>query len=267
MSTAFTRAVERGALFLALGGCGRGTTAPSPQNPSGNYAGVFDGGTVTLAIHLTANGGVLSGGGWSTILPSLMTGGTISGTYADRELHFDLRPPPPALSWHFDGVVESDTLRGDFALAPGQGFLVELPRVDTVPTGLATVTLSGGVDLSAAGAAIFAYPPPSFEAALVVDAPGAPSFQVRVVWGRSGPLAVGTYPLHSGGGATPTVAFIRSAPGSDAVTLPLTSGTLVVEASNRFAMIGRLDLVVADSQIAQPIAVHAVFSAGCTFNC
>ena len=260
----FTRAV-RPTLFLAsLWGCGDGGTAPTASSGlSGNNAGFFHSHHEILAIHLQAANGQLSGTGWSTITDTALNGGSITGTYAGQDVHFDMHPLSGTGDWHFNGVFASDTLKGDFAIVAGFGFAVELSRVDTVPTGRASTEIAGALSLTATGRALFDYEQPGFRVALVLVAAGSPTYVTRVVWERSSPPVPGSYTLSPEGGTAPTATFVRFPAGLDPRSLTFMSGTLVVDVSNRYAILGHTDLLVTDPLTGMQSTVHVSFSAGC----
>lgn len=249
-------------LLLAIACAGDGT-GPITQGLTGSYAASFNAQAEVLTVHLRADGGAISGFGWSTISEAALSGMSITGTYSGSVVQFDLLPSQGLGPWHFVGELRSDTLRGDFALVPGAGFQVALPRVDTVPTGQTSLDVSGALNLTLSGGAVFGYEGSGSQIALAIRSTGTTYYWTRIVWTRSTVPPPGTYSIGNQGGIDPTGSFVRYAPAMDPRALPITNGTIVVEASDRFALIGRLDLSILDPATSLPSIVRGSFSAGC----
>jgi len=258
-----TLAARLGGLVAAAAICGCNSTGPAVHvGLNGNFGSTTNYGWV--GVTLRESGGIVSGTGWSSLTDKLQRGATVAGTYQAPVVQFDVAARGGGETWHFSGTFERDTLRGDFGLLSTPGFPIELTRIDTVPSGEYTLHLTGAITADFVGTPGFASIPLTNTFAIVLEPPGPPLYQVNFHWnGRDRPPA-GVYPLSFGPNANPRGRVFRY-DGSDpnSIELPAQRGTLWLDVSTRWAMIGRFDFTLTDPANNGTVTARANFSAGC----
>ncbi len=144
------------AVAIVLAGCGA-ETGPAPAGLHGSFGGRMFGLPDFFGLSLLESGGVVTGSAWSGISRTLDRSARVTGSLAGKSVALRLEGPAGQPDWFFNGTWDTDSLRGEVALVVGRGFNVELGRVDTIPTGTATIAVRGAETSDVAGRALFGY--------------------------------------------------------------------------------------------------------------
>ena len=247
--------------LLLLAACGttepdaagllRGSFGTPIQNRSG-YLG--------LSLHRSGQG--LSGWAWSTFSPSLLGGATVTGSYDPPTVHHALHPRLTLTEWQFDGILVGDTLKGQFGFGGNVLESVELPRVDTIPLGEYSMSITGSVHDTAIGSAWFTYSGTTFQLTQSFQIQSVAVGIMTVAWKRRDLPGPGTYALSAEGGPGPSVIFLYGPPEDQPLRYSLQSGTITISVSSRYALAGSYTLS-ATSPAGAPITAKGKFSSGC----
>ncbi len=255
------RLLAAGALVLA--GCGA-ETGPAPAGLNGSFGGRMFGVTDFFGLSLRESGGVITGSAWSSISATLDRSARVTGSLAGKTVALRLKGPAGQPDWFFNGTWDADSLRGEVAIVVGRGFNVDLGRVDTIPSGNATIAVRGAETSDAAGRELFGYDQNDNYAPVLAIETGPPfAALVSFKWpGRVRP-GVGDVPL--GESSRPAVFFLRDQNSGNPISYTVTGGTLRIEHANRFTLAGRIELT-ARSPSGGVVTVTGTYSAGCVFG-
>lgn len=250
-------------LAAAVTACGGKSTEPQPPaGLTGNFA--ITGSTgFWLGVTLRESGGIVTGTGWSGNLNRLRQGMTITGTYQPPGVQLDLVPRKGGPTGHFNGAFDRDTLRGIYELDPFSKPYIELTRIDTVPTGEYVLHLTGALSGDFVGDPTFTTISAANAFALELESAGPPQYRVVFFWESANRPPARVYSLSFGPGAAPLAGVYRYDAPVFVQLLPL-AGTLTLEVSTRWALIGRFDLTVTDPTTGGTVTARGSFSAGCT---
>jgi hypothetical protein len=238
-----------------------GCNSTEPQKLSGlngNFGSTAGG---WLGLSLREAGGNVTGTAWSG---AFLYGATVTGTYQPPNFDFQVVPRVPGFTpaQRLMGTFEGDTLRGEYV---GNTTILELARIDTVPTGLYTLHLTGAISADLIGRPVFTYLAGGNGFAILLDSPGPPLYQVTLYWSSNERPPAGVYPLSFGVDDSPRGGVYRyDTSSSSYVELPAISATLWLDVSTRRAMIGRFEFFLTDVATGGAVTARANFSAGCT---
>jgi len=250
----------RAALVLVAGllaACGA-DTGPAPSTLDGNFGGRFVGTSTFLGLTLRQTGGTVAGVAWSPILASSDHLARVTGTIANDSVSLRMQAANQA-DWLFDGTWKAGSLAGEMGRGLGGGLRVVLGRVDTIPTNSVAVTVRGAESANATGLAYFYYNPTSGPW-LVVETTAPFPAGIYFQWSGRGRPANGAYDLAKADVVSPS--FNRDPDTPNFVVYTITGGTLHIDRSNRFTLLGRLDLT-ARAPSGAVITVTGTYSAGC----
>lgn len=256
-SAAPTLAVLLGALLGcdSTGPGAAGSLTGSFGTPIQDRAGYF-------ALNLEQHGSRVSGRAWSTFSPTLLGGATVSGSFEPPTVSLVIHPRLGLSDWTFEGTLVGDTLKGSFGLAGSFEEVVELPRVDTIPLGEYSMSVSGAVRDSAIGSAWFTYAGGSYLLQQRFDIFSLSGSAMQVFWRRRDLPPRGTYQLSSTLGPAPTAQFSFREPGGQDVPYTLQNGSITIALSTRYALAGSYSFT-ATSAAGAVVNVKGKFSSGC----
>jgi hypothetical protein len=254
------RAVVLGFLLAACG-----STEPAGVALRGSFGTPIQDRTGYLAFSIQGPGDALTGRAWSSYSSSLLGGATLTGSYDPPEVHLLIHPLLNPTTWRFDGTLEGDTLKGRFGFFGQTIEAVELPRVDTIPLGEYSMSVTGAVHDAGAGSAWFTYSVGAFQLVQSFQIDAAATVVMQVFWRQRHLPSRGTYQLSEEGGAAPTVVFLYGPPLGELERYTIQGGSLTLGLSSRYALAGSY-LLSAKSPAGAAITVTGKFSAGCIGN-
>ena len=244
-------------LALAILGCG----SSGPSTPASPLLGHFVAPDpyllpgLYLALSITSVSPTVAGTGWMAGLQTpfnpLVVTGTLTGTNVFLTLTSGGSPFGTVV-----GTVTSTSFQG--ILSRGAGITpapLTFSRVDTTATGTHSATLSGSVSEQLSSLAGFGAPPTGF--IMQLDYPGRnyPVIAISRPGGRPGP---GTYQLAPEFSGTVVPAYN---PGQR--FFAMTAGTLRIDVSTPFALIGQVTIQAQESGSGATLTVVSSFSAVC----
>ncbi|MCC7131001.1 MAG: hypothetical protein IT352_00045 [Gemmatimonadales bacterium] len=250
-------------MILGMGGC-VSETGPSEAGLNGSFGGRLLESMDFVGFSVVESGGVLSGLAWSSIVPGLARATPLTGSRSGTSVTLTIPNASGLGPWVFNGTWADDSLRGEFAQAQavGFGFLVRLGRIDTIPSGNASISVSGSEQHAGLqGSALFGYDSADHP---VVITKTAPPFAATTQFTWNGKARPGRGAYLALGNAVSSITLTRD-PDSNPINYSVTGGTVFVDYSNRFTLVGRVELT-ARSPSGQVVTLAGSYSAGCQFG-
>jgi hypothetical protein len=215
-----------------------------------------------LGIALSVSGTTVSGYGWHGGLGTPLTPFSVSGQFNDPAFTLTLTTQTGDPFGTLPGTVSGSTVQGIYTralgLTPVQFTFV---RTDTTATGRYTSSVTGAVTEQPAAAAGF-YPTAS-NFLLTLAYPNRTDHLLTLSRAGGRPAA-GSYPFDGGAGFAGSVipAYVFPAQRIFAIT----GGTLRVDISTPYAVIGQITVQAQDMGSGATLSVTANFSAGCALQ-
>jgi hypothetical protein len=213
-----------------------------------------------LALSLRPSAGTaVTGTGWLTGISYPAIPLRISGNHDRDNLDLDLEYTDGSIFGSFTGATTQTRITGEWTWQ-GNSLPVQLSRVDTNATATYQATLTGSFAETHEGSAGFTfYRDPVINRTVLTLAWFETSDPFFVVEWDGPPKPAGVYSL------TPSATL-------DAVVYPtgergyrwtVISGTLTIDLSTEYAMIGRISAVATEDVGARTLTLNGQFSAGC----
>ena len=237
-------------------------TAPPPVGVSGNFEGrlLENPSEWYLGFSLNESGGVITGTGFVTVYPAYAA--VVHGTYHEPEVELTIQPTGTGLTYTFVGALRGDTLSGHLHPGGPLPLAFEFIRTDTVAHGHHETELEGAIVRSETGTSFFAYMEQGWVALMLEPTAGTPRTTIRFEWKGHHYPDRGTFELSGNAEIFPRVFVAEMGGGGIVRHLPVRSGSITIDVSRRFALLGRYELVASDPA-GNDVRLHGHFSAGC----
>lgn len=250
------------AFVVASTACG--SSGPSEQTSpvTGHFVATDpwpNGPGFVLSVSLSGASDTVSGSGWLGGLDNPLTLLSVQGHVNGPDVTLTITAQDGDPSGTLVGTLTGSGIQGTYTMAPGSTPVsITLRRVDTAATGRYTSSLTGAASEQPSAAAGFGVVPNSFVIILAYPGRNFPLLTLSRLGTR--PHA-GTYPF---GGASGFVGTVVPAYAPDQRFYSVTSGSVNIDVSTPFDLIGRVTLQAKDSTTGATLNMTASFSAGCS---